>query len=171
MKRAELIIGKAYYYSTEAGWRNYSSRGADTYCKTSQKRQENRVVVVETQLKTEFERKHMTREVKVRRFNGREEWVPLVNIRTTWSEAIRLLTQDYRSANPSDTRDQNYRKHLKRKFDREVFNPAYKQMINSLKDIAYLYEWETIQKGLTIDHINAINAGLALLKTQESKVA
>jgi len=129
VKRAELIIGKAYYISTEAGWRNKTYRGNKTYFETAKNNKQNKVTIIETQLKTEYDRTYRNRDVFVRYENsGNERWVALNHIRCTWAEAVRLKTEDYRQAYCQDEREQKYRQHLARKVQREQYKPAVREL-------------------------------------------
>ena len=183
MKRAELIIGKAYYISTEAGWRNKTYRGNKTYFETAERNKGNKVTIVETQLKTEYDRKYKTRDVLVRYESGRETWEPLAHIRCTWVEAVRLKTQDYRDAYCQDDRDSKYRKHLARKVEREQYKPAVKELnklIGSLigKDnfTSYVDDHHWSHQNWNLETIlavvNAIKAGQEVgIKTELKEVA
>jgi hypothetical protein len=169
VKRAELIIGKAYYINTEAGWRNRSYIGNKSYYETANRNKNNKVTIVETQLKTEYDRSRRTREVMVRYESGKEQWVPLNHIRCTWKDAVRIKTEDCRIYYFQDNRAHKYSQHLARKVQREQYNPAYKAMVEGIKELTGdgVYGWDKIENGFSLEQLKVINEALSLLKTQK----
>lgn len=169
MKRAELIIGQAYYLDERAGWNNRASYSNSTFLKTAQNNISRKVVIVETQLKTDYEKTYRTRDVFVQYESGRTSWVPLNHIRCTWKDAIRIKTQHNRETYGRDDRDTQYRKHLARKHDREQYKPALRQMVENLKELSGRAPWtyDRIESGFTMEQLNIMNEALSLLKTQK----
>lgn len=170
MKRAELIIGQTYFMSESANWRDKHS-GGESYFKTATRNRWRKVIIVETQLKTGYEKDHRTREVYVKDYEGREKWVPLNHIRTDWAHAICLMTQDHRRryCSPDGGRGQKYAQHLLRKHDREQYKPALKQMLETIKELTGkgVWGWDRIESGFTLEQIQTMNEALTLLKTQK----
>ena len=97
MKRAELIIGKSYYMHESANWRD-KVYADNSYAKTADIHRRRKVVIVETQLKTEQEKKYRNRDVLIQNSNGDQKWVALNHIRIEWIEAVSLITKDWRNA-------------------------------------------------------------------------
>lgn len=167
MKRAELEIGKAYYIDTKADWsgkhlyRCHTTAQAALYLKQS-----HRVVIVETQLKTDYDRKYRQREVLVMRPNGRETWVALNHIRGEYASCIKTICQ-WSLFNEGNERARKYEQHLQRKRQREVYNPAYKAAMEALKEYGYVSSYDRVEHAFKIEHLIAIAEGLALLKTQK----
>ena len=95
MKRAELIIGKAYYMNKSTNWRE-NHYGGTSYAGTAKSISYRKVIIIETQLKTEAEKLWRTRDVLIQDDKGKQGWVPLNHIRTTWAEAVKILTDDRR---------------------------------------------------------------------------
>lgn len=175
MKRAELIVGKAYYLTQYNDWasngRAHSGWRYKNLTECAIKNKGKKVIVLETQLKTEHERKYRTREVLVRNSRGNEEWVPLTHIRGEFASCIKSV---YDWNKETDNRAKKYAEHLARKQQREVYKPAYKAMINALDEVAgYVSGWDRVENAFKLEHLIAITEGLALLKTQkpELKVA
>lgn len=174
MKRAELEVGKAYYLDTKADWsskylyRCHTTAQAALYLKPS-----HRVVIVETQLKTDYDRKYRQREVLVMKSNGQEKWIPLNHIRGEYASCIKTICQ-WSLFNEGTERARKYQKHLQRKQEREVYKPAYEAAMKALKEFGgYVSSYDRVEHAFKIEHLIAIAEGLALLKTQkpELKVA
>ena len=170
MKRAELIVGQSYYVSTKAGWRNNTLYGNGSYFKTAQDIKRSKFIVVETQLKTDYEKKYRTREVLMQNYAGEEKWIDLNHVRCEWIKAVQLKTEDTRRVYCSDKRDQKYRQHLARKQEREVYTPTYNKMRDLLKETTGKSVWgyDRIEHGFTLEQLQTINEALTLLKTQKS---
>ena len=169
MKRAELIIGKTYYKSDSSNWRD-NWRAGTSYHKTAMENKYRKVTIVETQLKTEYEKEWRTRDVLIRNHEGKEIWVPLTHIRCEWSTAIQLLTTDYRTRiSYRDDRGQKYAEHLRRKHSREVYTPALKLFMSTLEQMTDERVWghDRIEHGFSIEQLNLMNQALSLLKTEK----
>jgi len=171
MKRAELIIGKTYYVNESANWRE-KHYADESYAKTAKGIKFYRVTIVETQLKTEYDKHRRTREVYVRNSRGEDKWIPLNHIRCDWVEAVKTLTEDRRSRLSYDDRGVKYSRHLARKHEREVYRPAYAKMIEALKEIegGYVSGYDRVENAFSIQQIEAIVEGLSLLKTQQPQL-
>jgi hypothetical protein len=171
MKRAELIIGKAYYVNESANWRE-KHYADESYAKTAKGLKFYRVTIVETQLKTDFEKARRTRDVLILNSRNEEKWVALSHIRCEWVEAVKILTEDRRSRTSYDDRGLKYARHLARKQEREVYRPAYAKMIEALKEIegGYVSGYDRVENAFSIQQINAIVEGLSLLKTQQPQL-
>lgn len=169
MKRAELIIGKAYYMHESANWRD-KSYADNSYAKTADIHKRRKVVIVETQLKTEHERKYRNRDVLIQNNKGEQKWVALNHIRIEWIEAVSLMTRDWRSARYDD-RGRRYERHLQRKFAREQFAPALKTMLEEIERVTgeKVYSWDKMES-LEYNTIKKLTQALSVIKT-ELKVA
>jgi hypothetical protein len=167
MKRAELIIGKAYYTNESANWRD-KAYAKQSYAETGKIINRRKVIVIETQLKTEYERKYQSREVLIQNSQGEQKWVALNHIRCTWVEAVKILSDDQRRRLGYDDRDNKYARHLARKVQREQYNPAYKAMVNTLNELTGdgIYGWDKMENGFSLEQLKTINEALSLLKTQ-----
>lgn len=169
MKRAELIIGKAYYMHESANWRD-KSYADNSYAKTADIHKRRKVVIVETQLKTEPEKMFHNRDVLIQNSKGEQKWVPLNNIRIEWVEAVSLMTKDWRYARYDD-RGRRYERHLQRKFEREQFAPALKTMLEEIERVTgeKVYSWDKMES-LEYETIKKLTQALSVIKT-ELKVA
>lgn len=127
MKRAELVIGKGYYYSTKANWNDAYISASTTLTQFAIEKRRAKVVIKETQLKTEYERRRKTREVLVTFANGREEWIPLVHIRGEFLDCIKRIYKNHH-VSEATRRAGRYAQHLSRKNEREVYQPAVKEL-------------------------------------------
>jgi hypothetical protein len=170
MKRAELIIGKTYFMSESANWRDKHS-GGNSHYQTAQRNRWRKVTIIETQLKTEHQKMYRTRDVLIQNYEGVEKWVSLNHIRCEWAYAIGLMTQDHRRRydSPDEGRGAKYRRHLERKIDREQYKPALKQMLDTINELTGESVWShnRIESGFSIEQIKTINEALSLLKTQK----
>lgn len=169
MKRAELIIGKAYYMHESANWRD-KVYADNSYAKTADIHKRRKVVIIETQLKTEQEKKYRNRDVLIQNSKGEQKWVPLNHIRTEWIEAVSLITKDWRNARYDD-RGRRYERHLQRKFAREQFAPALKTMLEEIERVTgeKVYSWDKMES-LDYETIKKLTQALSVIKT-ELKVA
>ena len=175
MKRQELIIGKAYYLTQYNDWasngRAINGWRYKNLTECAIKNKGKKVILVETQLKTEYDRKYRTREVLVRNSRGEEQWVSLTHIRGEFASCIKSVYEWHKEV---DDRAKKYADHLRRKQQREVYKPAYEAMMTALKEHGgYVSGWDRVQNAFKLEHLIAITEGLALLKTQkpELKVA
>jgi len=166
MKRSELIIGSAYYKSKHNDWEGEVYGRYPNITQLAIRNRSKKVIVIETQLKTEYDRKYRTRDVLVRNIDGKEMWVPLSHLRGSFDSCIKTLFEWKKEIDP---RTSNYEKHLARKVLREQYNPAYKAMINNLNELTGdgLYGWDRIENGFSLEQLQTINEALALLKTQK----
>ena len=173
MKRAELIIGKTYYMSESANWRDKYS-GAESYFKTAQRNKWRKVTIIETQLKTEHEKKYRTRDVLIQNYEGKEKWVPLNHIRNDWQYAIAQMTADHRRRydSPDGGRGAKYRRHLERKIQKEQREPAIKALCQEIERVTGEHVWshDTIG-GLELKTIQILNQALSVIKTELTAVA
>jgi hypothetical protein len=172
VKRAELIIGKAYYMNTTANWRDDHYSLSQSYAKTGEGLKRYRVTVVETQLKTEQEKNWKTRDVLIQNENGKQMWVPLNHIRCEWIQAVKILTDDRRSRHSYDDPANRYARHLARKFEREQLTPAIKTLCQEIQRVTgeQVYSWEKIES-LDIKTIKTLTQALSVIKTELTAVA
>lgn len=145
MKRAELIPNKSYYMTSDNGWNNYTGYTYENLCQTAQKKKSYKVVVLQTYLETEHQKKYRTREVFVRDAYGRETWVPLAHIRGEFQDVIKTI---YRNNKKTDPRGKKYAEHLRRKHQREVYRPALNTMLEELRKVSggYVSEYDSLGK-------------------------
>lgn len=127
MKRAELVIGRGYYYSTKANWNDAYISADMTLTQFAIGKRHNKVTIKETQLKTEYERSRKTRDVLVITASGREEWIPLVHIRGEFISCIKTIYKNHHVSRATQRAGQ-YAQHLRRKHEREVYQPAVKEL-------------------------------------------
>ena len=166
MKRSELIIGNAYYLSKYNDWEGKVYGRYPNLSKCAISNRSKKVILVETQLKTEYDRKYRTRDVLVRNIEGKEFWTPLAHLRGDFGSCIKTLFEWKKEVDP---RGSNYEKHLARKVLREQYNPAYKAMVNTLNELTGdgVYGWDKIENGFSLEQLQTINEALSLLKTQK----
>jgi hypothetical protein len=171
MKRAELIIGKSYYMHESANWRD-KVYADNSYAKTADIHKRRKVVIVETQLKTEQEKKYRNRDVLIQNSNGDQKWVALNHIRIEWIEAVSLITKDWRQRRGYDDRANKYARHLQRKFEREQFAPALKTMLTEIERVTgeKVYSWDKMES-LDIKTIKTLTQALSFIKTDLQAVA
>lgn len=173
MKRAELIIGKTYFMSESANWREKHS-GSGSYFQTAQRNRWRKVTIIETQLKTEHQKMYRTRDVLIQDYEGKEKWVALNHIRTDWAYAIAQMTTDHRRtyATPDEGRGLKYQRHLARKHQKEQREPALKALREEIERLTgeRIYTHDTIG-GLEFKTIQILNDILSGIKTELSAVA
>ena len=187
MKRAELIIGEAYFWSKKNDWnegyRNgYRDSSLINLTKVGIEHRRNKVVIVETQLKTQYDRNYHSRDVFVRYANGDEGWVSLAHIRGEFVSCIKTL---YKVKGWVDTRDSNHKQHQHRKVVREQYQPAVKELnalireltgnqrFNSyIDDFGYMNTYKNWNLETVQAVVNALKAGMESgIKTELSAVA
>lgn len=183
MKRAELVIGKGYYYSTKANWNDAYISADTTLTQFAIEKRRNKVIIKETQLKTQYERDYRTREVLVTYASGREEWVPLSHIR---GEYIECVKQIYKRHHTSEgiKRAGRYAQHLSRKREREVYKPAVKELDSLIRqltgnsrfnsyvdDFGYMNTYKNWNYETVSAVINALKQSPALQLKTEDKVS
>lgn len=171
MKRAELIIGKSYYMHESANWRD-KVYADNSYAKTADIHRRRKVVIVETQLKTEQEKKYRNRDVLIQNSKGEQKWVALNHIRIEWIEAVSLITKDWRNTRGYDDRGRKYDRHLQRKFEREQFAPALKTMLTEIERVTgeKVYSWDKMES-LEYETIKKLTQALSFIKTDLQAVA
>jgi len=173
MKRAELIIGKAYYTSKSANWRD-DWRADASYFKTAKQNQNRKVIIIETQLKTDYDKNYRTRDVLIQNSAGKEIWVPLNHIRTSWANAISLLTEDYRRNHRSldGGRGAKYARHLARKREKEQVEPAIKALCQEIERVTgeHVYSGDSI-RSLELNTLLTLTKALSVIKTELTAVA
>lgn len=171
MKRAELIIGKSYYMHESANWRD-KVYADNSYAKTADIHKRRKVVIIETQLKTEQEKKYRNRDVLIQNSNGDQKWVALNHIRIDWIEAVSLITKDWRERNGWNDRGNQYARHLQRKFAREQFTPALKTMLEEIERVTgeKVYSWDKMES-LEYETIKKLTQALSFIKTDLQAVA
>ena len=173
MKRAELIIGKTYFMSESANWRDKHS-GSESYFKTAQRNRWRKVTIIETQLKTEHQKMYRTRDVLIQNYEGIEKWVPLNHIRTEWAYAIAQMTTDHRRrySSPDGGRGVKYARHLERKRQKEQLDPAIKTLCQEIERVTGEHVWrgEKIEN-LEFKTIQILTQALSVIKTELTAVA
>jgi hypothetical protein len=172
MKRAELIIGKSYYMNSKADWRGSHYSMSESYAKTADSLSYYKVTIVETQLKTEYQKTRQTRDVLIQKSNGKQVWVPLNHIRCTFIEAVKILTQDRRDMQRYNDATQRYQRHLQRKFAREQFAPAMEVMLQEIERVTGEHVWSwTKFESLDYETIKKLTQALSFIKTDLQAVA
>jgi len=173
VKRAELIIGKTYFMSESANWRD-KYNGSESYFKTAQRNKWRKVTIIETQLKTQYEKERRTRDVLIQDYEGKQKWVALNHIRTDWQYAIAQMTTDHRRryATPDEGRGIKYQRHLDRKHQKEQREPAIKALCKEIERVTGERVWshDTIG-GLEFKTLEILNQILSGIKTELSAVA
>jgi hypothetical protein len=172
MKRAELIIGKAYYMNSKADWRGYHYNLSESYAQTANKLSYYKVTVIETQLKTEYDKRCRTRDVLIQTASGKEMWVSLSHLRCTFIEAVKILTDDRRQRLGYDDPGNRYARHLQRKFAREQYTPALKTLMTEISRVTgeQVYSWEKFES-LDIKTIQILTQAISGIKTELTAVA
>jgi hypothetical protein len=171
MKRAELIIGKNYYMHESANWRD-KHWVDESYAKTAERLKFYKVTIIETQLKTDFDKSRRTRDVLIQNHKGELKWVALNHIRCTFIEAVKMTTDDRRQRKGYDDPGNRYSRHLARKFEREQFQPALKNMLEEMRRVSgeYVSSWDKMQD-LDIKTIKILTQALSGIKTELTAVA
>jgi hypothetical protein len=174
MKRSELIIGKAYYINTSANWLDKTYCFTESYPQGAEKVSRNKVIIVETQLKTEHQRKYRTREVLIQNHHGDEVWVSLTHIRMEWGRAVKLIVDEYRRAKVRsyDDRGNRYARHLANKKARDVIAPAREKMMQEMRRVSgkYVSEYSDV-RDLPLEVMLLIGQALSGIKTELKEVA
>ena len=174
MKRAELIIGKAYYMNKTTDWTNNHYSVTSSYATTADRLKRYRVIVVETQLKTEHDKEWRTRDVLIQNSEGNLKWVPLNWIRTTWVEAVKELTDNtrQRTLNGWNDRGNQYARHLARKREKEQVEPAIKALCQEIERVTgeYVYRGDRIET-LELNTLLTLTQALSFIKTDLQAVA
>lgn len=173
MKRAELIIGKTYFMSESASWRD-KYNGYESYFKTAQRNKWRKVIIIETQLKTEYEKKYRTRDVLIQNYEGAQKWVALNHIRAEWQYAIALMTTDHRRrhATLDEGRGLRYQRHLDRKHQKEQREPAIKALCKEIERLTGEHVWSHDHiGGLEFKTLEILNQILSGIKTELKQVA
>lgn len=172
MKRAELIIGKNYYVNKANDWQDNHYSVTKSYAKTAEGIAHHKVTVVETQLKTEYDKQRRTREVLIRNSQGLERWIALSHIRCEWIEAVKILTDDRRKRVGYNDRGFQYQRHLQRKMQKEQIEPAIKALCTEIERVTgeYVYRSASIES-LELKTLLALTQALSVIKTELTAVA
>ena len=174
MKRAELIIGKAYYMNKTTDWTNNHYSVTSSYATTADRLKRYRVIVVETQLKTEHDKEWRTRDVLIQNSEGNLKWVPLNWIRTTWVEAVKELTDNtrQRARNSYSDRGNQYSRHMARKFEREQLKPAIIKLCQEIERVTGEHTWGGDKiENLELKTLLTLTQALSFIKTDLQAVA
>jgi hypothetical protein len=174
MKRAELIIGKAYYMNKATDWTNNHYMVTSSYATTADRLKRYRVIVVETQLKTEHDKEWRTRDVLIQNSEGNLKWVPLNWIRTTWVEAVKELTDNtrQRQLNSWSDRGNQYSRHMARKFEREQLKPAIIKLCQEIERVTGEHTWGGDKiENLELKTLLTLTQALSFIKTDLQAVA
>jgi hypothetical protein len=171
MKRAELIIGKTYYMNESANWRD-KHYVEDSYAKTAERLKFYKVTVVETQLKTDYEKSRRTRDVLIQNHKGDQKWVALNHIRCTFIEAVKVTTDDRRQRRSYDDRANRYARHMARKFEREQLKPAIKNLCEEIERVTGERVWSGDKiESLELKTLLTLTQALSFIKTDLQAVA
>jgi hypothetical protein len=174
MKRAELIIGKAYYMNKTTDWTNSHYGISSSYAKTADHIKRYKITVVETQLKTEHEKEWRTRDVLIQTEGGNLKWVPLNWIRCDWIHAVKGLTDNYRERSRNSYSDpaNRYSRHMARKFEREQLKPAIKNLCEEIERVTgeHTYGGDKIEN-LELKTLLTLTQALSFIKTDLQAVA
>lgn len=172
MKRAELIIGKAYYMNSTANWRDDHYSLSQSYAKTGEGLKRYKVTVVETQLKTDYDKSFRNRDVLIQNSNGDQKWVALNHLRCEWIQAVKLLTDDRRMRKGYDDPANRYSRHLARKFEREQLRPAIKNLCEEIERVTGEHVWSGDKiENLELKTIKTLIQALSVIKTELTAVA
>jgi hypothetical protein len=154
-----------------ANWRD-KVYADNSYAKTADIHKRRKVVIIETQLKTEQEKKYRNRDVLIQNSNGDQKWVALNHIRIEWIEAVSLITKDWRQRNGWNDPANRYARHLQRKFAREQFTPALKTMLEEIERVTgeKVYSWDKMES-LEYETIKKLTQALSFIKTELTAVA
>ena len=174
MKRAELIIGKSYYMNKTTDWTNSHYGLSTSYAKTAENLKRYKVVIVETQLKTEHEKEWRTRDVLIQTEGGNLKWVPLNWIRCDWIEAVKELTDNtrQRERNSYSDRGNQYSRHMARKFEREQLKPAIKNLCQEIERVTGEHTWGGDKiENLELKTLLTLTQALSFIKTDLQAVA
>lgn len=171
MKRAELIIGKAYYMHESANWMD-KIYADNSYVKTANIHKRRKVIIIETQLKTDYDKSRRTRDVLIQTSDGKEKWVALNHIRTEWIKAIELITQDYRQRVSYDDPVKRYARHMARKMQKEQVEPAIKALCQEIERVTGESVWRGDKiESLELKTIQTLTQALSVIKTELTAVA
>jgi hypothetical protein len=172
MKRAELIIGKAYYMNKTANWRDDHYNLSKSYPKTAEGIKRYKITIVETQLKTEYDKQYRTRDVLIQTSAGTEKWVPLNWIRCAFIDAVKILTDDRRQRSGYDDPANRYARHMARKIQKEQIEPAIKALCQEIERVTgeYVYRSDRIET-LELKTLLTLTNALSGIKTELTAVA
>jgi hypothetical protein len=174
VKRAELIIGKSYYMNKTTDWTNSHYGLSTSYAKTAENLKRYKVIIVETQLKTEYDKEWRTRDVLIQTEGGNLKWVPLNWIRCDWIEAVKELTDNIRQRerNSWSDRGNQYARHMARKFEREQLKPAIKNLCQEIERVTgeHTYGGDRIEN-LELKTLLTLTQALSFIKTDLQAVA
>ena len=172
MKRAELIIGKTYYVNKTANWIDDHYSISQSYAKTGESLARYKVTIVETQLKTEYDKKYRTRYVLIRNSQGQEKWAALNHIRCEWIEAVKILTDDRRNRISYNDRGVKYERHLQRKREKEQIDPAIKALCEEVERVTgeRVSRYDRIES-LELKTLLTLTKALSVIKTELTAVA
>jgi hypothetical protein len=171
MKRAELIIGQSYYMHESANWRDRAS-ASKSYVETAKYQNRRKVTIVETQLKTDYDRTYHNRDVLIQNSEGTQKWVALNHIRVEYIKAIQVITNDYRIRRSYDDRGLKYQRHLARKFEREQLKPAIKNLCEEIERVTGERVWSGDKiESLELKTLLTLTQALSFIKTDLQAVA
>jgi hypothetical protein len=172
MKRAELIIGKSYYMNKSTNWRGDHYNLSKSYPKTAEGIKRYKVTIVETQLKTEYDKSYRTRDVLIQNADGKEKWVPLNWIRCTFIEAVRVMTDDRRQRSGYDDPANRYARHMARKIQKEQMEPAIKALCEEIERVTGERVWRGDKiETLELKTLLTLTKALSVIKTELTAVA
>ena len=125
------------------------------------------MIVKETQLKTEYDRKYRTNLVLVQLPSGREEWVKLSHLRGEFKVCVeQIFKRNYKSE--GEERGERYAKHLRQKQYREVYRPAVDKMLKEIRRVSGSYVSEYTKIGeVSLSVAQVIAEALSKLETAD----
>jgi hypothetical protein len=172
MKRAELIIGKTYYMNKTANWRDNHYSLSKSYPKTAEGIKHHKITIVETQLKTDYDKNYRTRDVLIQTSAGNEKWVPLNWIRCSFIDAVKILTDDRRQRLGYDDPANRYARHMARKMQKEQMEPAIKALCEEIERVTGEHVWRGDKiETLELKTLLTLTKALSVIKTELTAVA
>jgi hypothetical protein len=172
VKRAELIIGKTYYMNKTANWRGDHYNLSKSYPQTAEGIKRYKITIVETQLKTEYDKNYRTRDVLIQNHEGKEKWVPLNWIRCSFIEAVKIFTDDRRQRSGYDDPANRHARHMARKIQKEQIEPAIKALCEEIERVTgeHIYRGDRIET-LELNTLLTLTKALSVIKTELTAVA
>ena len=172
MKRAELIIGNTYYMNKKNDWRSDHYNLSKSYPKTAEGIKRYKITIVETQLKTEYDKQYRTRDVLIQNADGKEKWVPLNWIRCAFIDAVKIMTDDRRQRSGYDDPANRYARHMARKIQKEQIEPAIKALCEEIERVTGEHVWRGDKiETLELKTLLTLTKALSVIKTELTAVA
>jgi hypothetical protein len=143
-----------------------------SYPKTAEAIKHRKITIVETQLKTDYEKSFRNRDVLIQNSNGDQKWVPLNWIRCTFIEAVKTFTDDQRLQLGYNDPANRYARHMARKMQKEQVEPAIKALCQEIERVTgeYVYRSDKIET-LELNTLLTLTKALSCIKTDLQAVA